>query len=121
MTVAPLATEDDDIAEEGGDCVGGSAANRHDKTGKDDSGPAPFVFNWAEAPANSIEPDLPEFREPTGPSNEANITVNASEQVHQLIPQFVYLYDLLYAATPCSKYSVLRVIYIGLVVHCHGN
>ena len=50
-----------------------SAANRHDKTGKDDSGPAPFVFNWAEAPANSIEPDLPEFRKPTGPSNEAKL------------------------------------------------
>ena len=54
MTVAPLASEidslllgeeDDDVAEEGGDCGEGSAANRHDKTGKDDSGPAPFVFN----------------------------------------------------------------------------
>ena len=56
-----LGEEDDDVAEEGGDCGEGSAANRHDKTGKDDSGPAPFVFSWAEAPANSIEPDLPEL------------------------------------------------------------
>ncbi len=40
MTVAPLASEidsfvlgeeDDDVAEEGGDCAEGSAANRHDK------------------------------------------------------------------------------------------
>ena len=78
MTLTPLASEidsllleeDDDIAEEGGE---GSAANRHDKTGKDDSGPAPFVFNWAEAPANSIEPDLPKFREPTGSSREPKL------------------------------------------------
>ena len=82
MTVAPLSSEidslllgeeDDDVAEQGGDCGEGSTANMHDKTGKDDSGPAPFVFDWAEAPANSIEPDLPEFREPTGPSNEAKL------------------------------------------------
>ncbi len=82
MTVAPLASEidslllgeeDDDVAEEGGDCGEGSAANKHDKTGKDDSGPAPFVFNWAEAPANSFELDLPEFREPTGPFNVLNL------------------------------------------------
>ena len=40
MTVAPLASEidslllgkeDDDVAEEGGDCAEGSAANRHNK------------------------------------------------------------------------------------------
>ena len=82
MTLAPLAweidslllgEEDDDVAEEGGDCGEGSAANRHDKTGKDDSGPAPFVFNWAEAPANNIEPDLPKFREPTGSSREPKL------------------------------------------------
>ena len=78
MTLAPLTSkidslllgeEDDDVAEEGGDCGEGSAANRHDKTGKDDVGPAPFVFNWAEAPANSIELDLPKFRELTGSSS----------------------------------------------------
>ena len=78
MTLAPLASEidslllgeeDDDVAEEGGDCGEGSAANRLDKTRKNDSGPAPFVFNWAEAPANSIEPDLPKFRKPTGSSS----------------------------------------------------
>ena len=63
----------DNVAEEGGDCGEGSATNRHDKTGKDDSGPAPFVFNWAEAPANSIEPDLPKFREPTGSSSEPKL------------------------------------------------
>ena len=82
MTLAPLASEidslllgeeDDDVAEEGRDCGEGSAANRHGKTGKDDSGPAPFVFNWAEAPANSIEPDLPKFREPTGSSSEPKL------------------------------------------------
>ena len=82
MTVAPLTSEidssllgeeDDVVAEEGGDCGEGSAANRHDKTGKD-RGPAPFLFNWAEVPANSIEPYLPEFREPTGPSSEAKLT-----------------------------------------------
>ena len=82
MTLAPLAweidslllgEEDDDVAEEGGDCGEGSEANRHDKTGKDDSGPAPFVFNWAEAPANNIEPDLPKFREPTGSSREPKL------------------------------------------------
>ncbi len=150
MTVAPLASEidslllgeeDDDVAEKGGDCWEGSTANRHDKTGKDDSGPAPFVFDWAEAPANSIEPDLPEFRKPTGPSNEAKLAKTPLEcfqlffvpalvsilmtqtnlyadqcratGVHQLIPHFVYHHDFLYAATPCSKHSVLRVIYIG--------
>ena len=78
MTLAPLTSEidslllgkeDDDVAEEGGDCGECSAANRHDKTGKDNSGPAPFVFNWGEAPAN-IEPDLPKLREPTGSSSE---------------------------------------------------
>ena len=62
MTLAPLASEidslllgeeDDDVVEEGGDCGEGSAANRLDKTRKNDSGPAPFVFNWAEAPANN--------------------------------------------------------------------
>ena len=82
MTLAPLASkvdslllveEDDDVAEEGEDCGEGSAANRHDKTGKDDSGPAPFVLNWAEAPANSIEPDLLKFREPTGSSSEPKL------------------------------------------------
>ena len=114
MTVAPLTSlllgeEDYDVAEEGGGCEEGSAANRYDKTGKDDSGPAPFVFDWAEAPANSIEPDLPEFREPTGPSNDAKLAKTPLEFVYQ----FVYLYDFLYAATPCFKYSVLRVIYIG--------
>ena len=81
-TLAPLASEidslllgeeDDDVAEEGGDCGEGSAANRHDKTGKDDSGPAPIVFNWAEGLVNSIEPDLPKFREPTGSSNEPKL------------------------------------------------
>ena len=118
MTVAPLASEidslllgeeDDDVVEEGGDCEKGSAANRHDKTRKDNSGSAQFVFNWSEAPANSIEPDLPEFREPTGPSNQAKLAKTPLEFVYQ----FVYLYDFLYAATPCSKYSVLIVIYIG--------
>ena len=82
MTAAPLASEidslllgeeDDDIAKRRWGCGEGSAANRHDKTGKDDSGPAPFVFNWAEAPANGIEPDLPEFKEPTGPSSKAKL------------------------------------------------
>ena len=81
LTLAPLASkidslllveEDDDVAEEGGDCGEGSAVNRHDKTEKDDSGPAPFVFNWAEA-SNSIEPDLPKFREPTGSSSEPKL------------------------------------------------
>ena len=40
MTGAPLTSlllgeDDDDVAEEGGDCGEGSAANRHHKTGKD--------------------------------------------------------------------------------------
>ena len=83
MTVAPLASEldslllgeeDDDVVEEGGDCGEGSAAIGHGNTsGKDISDTAPFVFNWTEAPANSIEPELPEFREPTGPSSEAKL------------------------------------------------
>ena len=37
------------------------------------SGTALFVFNLAEAPANSIDPELPEFREPTGLSSEAKL------------------------------------------------
>ena len=54
MTVAPLALEldsllpgeEDDVAEEGGDCGEGSAAIGHGNTsGKDVSGTAPFVLN----------------------------------------------------------------------------
>ena len=89
----PLGEEDDDVAE-GGDCGDGSAA-RHDKTGKDDSGPAPFVFNWAEAPAKSIEPDLPEFKEPTGPSSEAKLAKHPLSASNCFLPLHwsTYLYD----------------------------
>ena len=57
-------------------CGEGSAATGHSNTcGKAISacGTAPFVFKWAGEPANSIEPELPDFRETTGPPNEAKL------------------------------------------------